>query len=141
METPLSQIAKRMELWPRGRSVAFTSLMTNPASILDVRAILAPAGLCRRKIEVQLAIRRSPGAAGAPRLHADIQQAFGDVSDAMVDVQKYRAVGVQHELYVKDLDESLRLSEMRNVPDLTSNSRWHRRAAMSSNQWSSYTGP
>jgi multidrug efflux system outer membrane protein len=42
-----------------------------------------------------------------------IQKAFGDVSDAVVDVQKYREVRIQNEQYVKDLTESLRLSEMR----------------------------
>lgn len=42
-----------------------------------------------------------------------IQKAFGDVSDALIDYQKYHEVSARQEQYVSDLSESLRLANMR----------------------------
>jgi multidrug efflux system outer membrane protein len=42
-----------------------------------------------------------------------IQQAFGDVSDALIGYQKLHEVRVRQEDTVKDLQESVRLSDMR----------------------------
>jgi multidrug efflux system outer membrane protein len=42
-----------------------------------------------------------------------IQQAFGDVSDALIGYQKLHQVRVRQEDTVKDLQESVRLSDMR----------------------------
>jgi outer membrane protein, multidrug efflux system len=42
-----------------------------------------------------------------------IQKAFGDVSDALIDYQKYHDVRVREEAYVRDLEESVRLATMR----------------------------
>ena len=42
-----------------------------------------------------------------------IEQAFGDVSDALIGYQKFHEVRVRQEQTVKDLAESVRLSIMR----------------------------
>ena len=42
-----------------------------------------------------------------------MQKAFGDVSDSLVDVQKYKEVRLRDDEYVHDLDESVRLANMR----------------------------
>jgi multidrug efflux system outer membrane protein len=42
-----------------------------------------------------------------------IQKAFGDVSDAVVDYEKYGDQRAKEEQYVTDLRESLRLANMR----------------------------
>jgi multidrug efflux system outer membrane protein len=42
-----------------------------------------------------------------------IQRAFGDVSDALIGYQKFHQVRVRQEDTVKDLQESVRLSDMR----------------------------
>jgi multidrug efflux system outer membrane protein len=42
-----------------------------------------------------------------------IQRAFGGVSNALVDVEKYREAGVRQEQYVRDLDATVRLANLR----------------------------
>jgi len=42
-----------------------------------------------------------------------IQSAFGDVSDALIGYQKFHQVRIRQEDTVKDLQESVRLSDMR----------------------------
>jgi multidrug efflux system outer membrane protein len=42
-----------------------------------------------------------------------IQRAFGDVSDALIGYQKFHQVRIRQEDSVKDLQESVRLSDMR----------------------------
>lgn len=96
-----------------GRSAAFTSLMTNPGTIWTYAASLLQPVFEGGRLRSNLRFAEAQERQALLTYMQTIQQAFGDVSDAMVDVQKYRAVRAQHELYVKDLDESLRLSEMR----------------------------
>ena len=48
-----------------------------------------------------------------------IQKAFGDVSDALIDYQKYHEARLKQEEYVGDLQESVRLANMRYYGGIT----------------------
>ena len=96
-----------------GRSIAFTSLMTNPASIWTYGASMVQSVFAGGQLKSNLRYAESQERQALLTYMQTIQKAFGDVSDAVVDVQKYREVRIQNEQYVKDLTESLRLSEMR----------------------------
>ena len=96
-----------------GRSIALTSLLTSQASIWTYTASLTQAIFEGGKLQANLHIAESQQRQALLTYTQTIQQAFGDVSDSLVDVQKYREVRIRDEEYVRDLDESVRLANLR----------------------------
>jgi len=96
-----------------GRSVALTSLLTSQTSIWTYAASLTQAIFEGGKLNANLHIAESEQRQALLTYTQTIQKAFGDVSDSLVDVQKYREVRARDEEYVRDLDESVRLANLR----------------------------
>ncbi len=96
-----------------GRSTAFSSLMGSQVGIWSYGAQVS------QPIFTGGALRGNLRAAEAQHQQAlisyrqTIQRAFGDVSDALIGYEKLHQVRVRQEDTVKDLQESVRLSEMR----------------------------
>ena len=91
-----------------GRSSAFSSLMSSQLGVWSYGAQVSQpiftGGALRgnlRLAESEIAYRQS------------IQHAFGDVSDALIGYQKFHEVRLREENTVADLQESVRLSNMR----------------------------
>jgi multidrug efflux system outer membrane protein len=96
-----------------GRSIALTSLLTSQTSIWTYGASLTQAIFEGGKLNANLHIAESQQREALLTYTQTIQKAFGDVSDSLVDVQKYREVRIKDEQYVRDLDESVRLANLR----------------------------
>ena len=96
-----------------GRSQVFTSLMNNPASIWTYTASATQPIFEGGKLRANLRIAESQQRSALLTYMQTVQKAFGDVSDAIVDYEKYRDQQAQEEQYVADLTESLRLANMR----------------------------
>ena len=96
-----------------GRSVALTSLLTSQTSIWTYAASLTQAIFEGGKLNANLHIAESEQRQALLTYMQTIQKAFGDVSDSLVDVQKYREVRIRDEEYVRDLDQSVRLANLR----------------------------
>jgi multidrug efflux system outer membrane protein len=96
-----------------GRSVALTSLLTSQVSIWTYAASLTQPIFEGGKLRANLHIAESEQRQALLTYTQTIQKAFGDVSDSLVDVQKYREVRIRDEEYVRDLDESVRLANLR----------------------------
>ena len=96
-----------------GRSQIFTSLMNNPASIWTYTASATQPIFEGGKLRANLHIAESQQRSALLTYMQTVQKAFGDVSDAIVDYEKYRDQHAKEEQYVTDLTESLRLANMR----------------------------
>ena len=96
-----------------GRSIALTSLLDSQASIWTYGASLTQAIFEGGKLKANLHIAESQQREALLTYIQTVQKAFGDVSDSLVDVQKYKEVRLRDEEYVHDLDESVRLADMR----------------------------
>jgi multidrug efflux system outer membrane protein len=95
------------------RSQVFTSIMNNPASIWTYTASATQPIFEGGKLRANLHIAESQQRSALLTYMQTIQRAFGDVSDAIVDYEKYRDQRAKEEQYVTDLMESLRLANMR----------------------------
>jgi multidrug efflux system outer membrane protein len=96
-----------------GRSLALTSLMNSQISIWTYAASLTQPIFEGGRLKANLHIAESQQRQAVLAYMQTIQQAFGDVSDSLVDVEKYREIRLKEEEYVRDLDESVRLADMR----------------------------
>jgi len=96
-----------------GRSIALTTLLTSQTSIWTYGASLTQAIFEGGKLSANLHIAESEQRQALLTYTQTIQKAFGDVSDSLVDVQKYREVRIKDEEYVRDLAESVRLANLR----------------------------
>jgi multidrug efflux system outer membrane protein len=96
-----------------GRSFALTSLLSSQISIWTYAASLTQPIFEGGKLRANLHIAESQQRQALLTYTQTIQKAFGDVSDSLVDVQKYREVRLRDEEYVRDLDESVRLANLR----------------------------
>jgi len=96
-----------------GRSFALTSLLSSQISIWTYAASLTQPIFEGGKLRANLHIAESQQRQALLTYTQTIQKAFGDVSDSLVDVQKYREVRIRDEEYVRDLDESVRLANLR----------------------------
>jgi multidrug efflux system outer membrane protein len=96
-----------------GRSIALTTLLTSQTSIWTYGASLTQAIFEGGKLSANLHIAESQQRQALLTYTQTIQKAFGDVSDSLVDVQKYREVRIKDEEYVRDLAESVRLANLR----------------------------
>jgi multidrug efflux system outer membrane protein len=96
-----------------GRSLALTSLMNSQISIWTYAASLTQPIFEGGRLKANLHIAESEQRQALLTYMQTIQQAFGDVSDSLVDVEKYREIRLKEEEYVRDLDESVRLADMR----------------------------
>jgi multidrug efflux system outer membrane protein len=96
-----------------GRSQIFTSLMSNAASIWTYTASATQPIFEGGKLRANLHIAESQQRSALLTYMQTVQKAFGDVSDAIIDYEKYRDQHAKEEQYVTDLTESLRLANMR----------------------------
>jgi multidrug efflux system outer membrane protein len=96
-----------------GRSQIFTSLMSNAASVWTYTASATQPIFEGGKLRANLLIAESQQRSALLTYMQTVQKAFGDVSDAIVDYEKYRDQHAKEEQYVTDLKESLRLANMR----------------------------
>ena len=96
-----------------GRSLALTSLLDSQVSIWTYAAALTQPIFEGGKLRANLHIAESEQRQALLTYMQTVQKAFGDVSDSLVDVQKYKEVRLRDEEYVHDLDESVRLANMR----------------------------
>jgi outer membrane protein, multidrug efflux system len=96
-----------------GRSSLFSSLMSSQNGIwsygVQVSQPIFTGGALRGKLH----LAESQHEQALTAYKQAIQQAFGDVSDALIGYQKYHEVRVRQEQSVRDLAESVRLSIMR----------------------------
>jgi multidrug efflux system outer membrane protein len=96
-----------------GRSLALTSLLDSQVSIWTYAASLTQPIFEGGKLRANLHIAESQQRQALLTYIQTVQKAFGDVSDSLVDVQKYKEVRLRDDEYVHDLDESVRLANMR----------------------------
>jgi multidrug efflux system outer membrane protein len=96
-----------------GRSLALTSLLDSQISIWTYAASLTQPIFEGGKLRANLHIAESQQRQALLTYMQTMQKAFGDVSDSLVDVEKYKEVRLRDDEYVHDLDESVRLANMR----------------------------
>jgi multidrug efflux system outer membrane protein len=96
-----------------GRSSAFTSLMGSQTAIWSYGMSVAQPIFTGGALRGNLHLTESQHQQALLSYKQAIQQAFGDVSDALIGYQKQREVRVQQQQLVADLAESVRLSLMR----------------------------
>jgi outer membrane protein, multidrug efflux system len=96
-----------------GRSSAFSSLMSTQLGIWSYSAQVSQPIFTAGALRGNLRLAESQHQQALIAYRQTIQRAFGDVSDALIGYQKFHEVRVRQEDSVKDLQESVRLSEMR----------------------------
>jgi len=96
-----------------GRSIAPTTLLTSQTSIWTYGASLTQAIFEGGKPSANLHIAESEQRQALLTYTQTIQKPFGDVSDSLVDVQKYREGRIKDEEYVRDLAKWVRLANLR----------------------------
>jgi multidrug efflux system outer membrane protein len=96
-----------------GRSSAFSSLMGSQTAIWSYGASVTQPIFTGGALRGNLHLTESQHQQALLSYQQAIQQAFGDVSDALIGYQKLREVRVQQQQVVADLAESVRLSLMR----------------------------
>ena len=96
-----------------GRSSAFSSLMSSQLGIWSYGAQVSQPIFTGGALTGNLRFAKSENQQALIAYRQTIQRAFGDVSDALIGYQKFHQVRVRQEDTVKDLQESVRLSDMR----------------------------
>jgi multidrug efflux system outer membrane protein len=96
-----------------GRSSAFSSLMSTQLGIWSYGAQVSQPIFTAGALRGNLRLAESQHQQALISYRQTIQRAFGDVSDALVGYEKFHQVRLRQEDSVKDLQESVRLSQMR----------------------------
>jgi multidrug efflux system outer membrane protein len=96
-----------------GRSSAFSSLMSSQLGIWSYGAQVSQPIFTGGALSGNLKVAKSQQQQALIAYKQTIQQAFGDVSDALIGYQKLHQVRVRQEDSVADLQESVRLSNLR----------------------------
>jgi outer membrane protein, multidrug efflux system len=96
-----------------GRSSAFSGLMSSQLGIWSYGAQVSQPIFTGGALRGNLRIAESQHQQALIAYRQSIQRAFGDVSDALIGYEKLHQVRVRQEDTVADLQESVRLSEMR----------------------------
>jgi outer membrane protein, multidrug efflux system len=96
-----------------GRSSAFSSLMSSQVGIWSYGAQVSQPIFTGGALRGNLRLAKSQHESALIAYRQSIQRAFGDVSDALIGYEKFHQVRVRQEDTVKDLQESVRLSDMR----------------------------
>ena len=96
-----------------GRSSAFSSLMSSQLGIWSYGAQVSQPIFTGGALRGNLRLAESQHQRAVIAYRQTIQRAFGDVSDALIGYQKFHEVRVRQEESVADLQESVRLSNMR----------------------------
>jgi multidrug efflux system outer membrane protein len=96
-----------------GRSAAFSSLMGSQLGIWSYGAQVSQPIFTAGALRGNLRVAESQHQQSLLAYRQTIQRAFGDVSDALIGYQKFHEVRVRQEESVADLEESVRLSNMR----------------------------
>jgi outer membrane protein, multidrug efflux system len=96
-----------------GRSSAFSGLMSSQLGIWSYGAQVSQPIFTAGALRGNLRLAESQHQQALIAYRQSIQQAFGDVSDALIGYQKFHEVRVRQESTVADLQESVRLSNMR----------------------------
>jgi multidrug efflux system outer membrane protein len=96
-----------------GRSSAFSSLMGSQLGIWSYGAQVSQPIFTGGALRGNLKLAESQHQQALIAYRQAIQQAFGDVSDALIGYEKLHQVRVRQEDTVADLQESVRLSNMR----------------------------
>jgi len=96
-----------------GWSSLFSSLMSSQLGIWSYGAQVSQPIFTGGALRGNLRLAESQHQQALIAYRQAIQQAFGDVSDALIGYQKLHQVRVRQEDTVKDLQESVRLSDMR----------------------------
>ena len=96
-----------------GRSSAFSSLMDTHLGIWSYGAQVNQPIFTGGALRGNLRLARSESQQALIAYRKTIQQAFGDVSDALIGYQKYHEVRARQQDTVADLQETVRLSKVR----------------------------
>ena len=96
-----------------GRSSAFSGLMNSQLGIWSYGAQVSQPIFTGGALRGNLRAAESQHQQALIAYRQAIQQAFGDVSDALIGYQKFHEVRLRQEDTVADLQESVRLSNMR----------------------------
>ena len=96
-----------------GRSSAFSSLMSSQVGIWSYGAQMSQPIFTGGALRGNLRAAESQHQQALVSYRQTIQRAFGDVSDALIGYEKLHQVRIRQEDTVKDLQESVRLSDMR----------------------------
>jgi outer membrane protein, multidrug efflux system len=96
-----------------GRSSAFSNLMSSQIGIWSYGAQVSQPIFTGGALRGNLHLAESQREQALIAYKQAIQHAFGDVSDALIGYQKFHEVRLRQEQLVKDLEESVRLSNMR----------------------------
>jgi outer membrane protein, multidrug efflux system len=96
-----------------GRSSAFSSLMTTQLGIWSYGTQVSQPVFTGGALKGNLRLSESEHQQALIAYRQTIQRAFGDVSDALIGYQKVHQVRLRQEDTVVDLQESVRLSNMR----------------------------
>jgi len=96
-----------------GRSSAFSSLMSSQLGIWSYGAQVTQPIFTGGALTGNLRFAKSQNQQALLAFQQTIQRAFGEVSDALIGYQKLHEVRLRQEDSVADLQESVRLSEMR----------------------------
>jgi len=96
-----------------GRSSAFSGLMSSQTGTWSYGAQVSQPIFTGGALRGNLQLAKSQHQQALIAYQQTIQRAFGDVSDAIIAYQKFHQVRVRQEDSVADLQESVRLSNMR----------------------------
>ena len=96
-----------------GRSSAFSGLMSSQVGIWSYGAQVSQPIFTGGALRGNLRLAKSQHQQALISYRQTIQRAFGDVSDALIGYQKLHQVRVRQEDTVADLQESVRLSNLR----------------------------
>jgi outer membrane protein, multidrug efflux system len=96
-----------------GRSSAFSGLMSSQLGIWAYGVQVSQPLFTGGALTGNLKLAKSQHEQALISYRQTIQRAFGDVSDALIGYEKFHQVRVREEITVADLQESVRLSNMR----------------------------
>jgi multidrug efflux system outer membrane protein len=96
-----------------GRSSSFSSLMSSQSAIWSYGGQVSQPIYTGGALRGNLHLAQSQYQQALIAYRQSIQSAFGDVSDALIGYQKFHQVRLRQEDTVKDLQEAVRLSDMR----------------------------